>query len=307
MTPELQPLRDQALDWLVKTGDPGFDDWDGFTAWLEHSPAHADAYHAMAGDLADMDGWLADAQPVAQPSVSPVRRASPARWAIAASVAVLAATGAVLLSPALTSDHYVTAAGQTRTIALGDGDELILNGDTKVAVSGLGRRDIDLEQGQLLLKMASGEHVEVTSGDLQFVDVGTIFEVARDGPRTRLLVSQGIVMADPKGAKVRVTAGQMLESSDGARRLKPVSAPDAEAGGWTTGQLTYYDASLAQVAADLRRSTGLAFSPTAATGQRRFSGTLSIDQIRRDPASLGPLLGVRVGKAGNQWELKEGG
>lgn len=307
MTPEQQLLRDQALDWLVKTGDPRFDGWDAFTAWLEQSPGHADAYHALAGDVADMDQWLVDAQPSVQPLTAPMRHVGPIRWAIAASVAVLAAAGAILLSPALTSDRYTTAAGEIRTIALGNGDQLILNGDTKVEMSGLDRRDISLEQGQLLLKMTSGDHVEVTSGDLRFVDVGTIFEVARESAKTRLLVSEGLVLVDPKGAKVKVAAGQMLEAADGAPTLKPAPAADAEAGGWTTGQLAYFDASVAQVATDLRRSTGLAFSPTGATGQRRFSGTLSIDHVRRDPASLGPLLGVRVSKAGNEWELKEGG
>ena len=25
----------QALDWIVRTGDPVFDDWPGFMAWME--------------------------------------------------------------------------------------------------------------------------------------------------------------------------------------------------------------------------------------------------------------------------------
>lgn len=307
MTPDQRSTNDQALDWLVKTGDPDFDDWDGFTAWLEQSPANADAYHAQAGGIADMDQWLDKVEPVVAPPLPLPTRNHRVRWAVAASFAALAATGAVLLSPAFTTDHYTTVAGQTQTIALGDGDELLLNGETEVKLGGLNRRDVDVEQGQVLLKMASGRHVEVTAGDVSFVDVGTVFEVAREGSRTRLLVKQGVVMADPSGAKVRVGAGQMLETSDGASQLKPLPSSDAEAGGWSTGQLTYSNATLTQVAIDLRRSTGLAFSPSGATGRRTFSGTLSVDNIRHDPASLAPLFGVQVRNSGGQWILEEGG
>ncbi|WP_037500823.1 FecR family protein [Sphingomonas jaspsi] len=309
MIPDQRPLREEALDWLVKTGDPAFDGWDAFTDWLERSPAHADAYHAAAGDLHDMDDLLAEAAPAVAPATSPSapRRYPAARWAVAASFAAMAAAGAFVFAPAFTADHYATAAGETRTIALGDGDQLILNGDTSVELSGLGRRDVALEKGQLLLKIASKKHVEVSAGDLQFVDIGTIFEVARDGRQTRLLVQQGSVMADPKGAKVTVKAGEMLEAADGVRQLKAVASSTADAGAWTTGQLTYVDASLEQVAADLHRSTGLALSTSDAMARRRFSGTLSIDQIRKDPASLGPLLGVRIERAGGEWKFKEGG
>lgn len=307
MIPDRSTLRDEALNWLVKTGDPGFDDWDAFTDWLERSPGHADAYHQVAGDVAEMDEWLADVPPPASPAPLPVRRFAPARWGIAASVAALAVTGTFVLSPAFTSDHYSTAAGETRTIALGNGDQLILNGDTVVEIAGFDRRDIAIDRGQMLLRLDSDRHVEVTAGDLQFVDIGTVFEVSRDGNQTRLLVEQGSVMADPSGAKVMVRAGQMLEAADGASRLKPSSTPSAEPGSWTSGQLSYFDASIGQVTTDLRRSTGLAFSPSAAMAQRRFSGTLSVDQVRKDPSSLGPLLGARVVKSDGQWMLEEGG
>lgn len=307
MTPDQHTLRDEALDWLVKTGDPGFDDWDRFTAWLERSPEHASAYHAVADGMAEMDELLASVpQPAAPVTSRPARQGFSPRWAIAASFVAMAATGAVVLSPAFTVDRYATIAGQTRTIALGNGDELLLNGDTSITVGGLGRRDVALERGQVLLRLASDRHVEVTSGDLQMVDIGTVFEVTRDGTETRLLVEEGSVLADPKGAKVTVAAGQMLRTHDGATTLAASNAPDSQPGSWASGQLTYVDASVAQVLADLRRSTGLAFSPSAAMGQRRFSGTLSIDEIRKDPRSLGPLLGAKMNAVGREWKLEEG-
>ena len=51
-----QALQDEAAAWAVRTGDPAFDDWDGFTAWLERDPAHARAYDEVilaVGEAAD--------------------------------------------------------------------------------------------------------------------------------------------------------------------------------------------------------------------------------------------------------------
>jgi transmembrane sensor len=69
--------------------------------------------------------------------------------------------------------------------------------------------------------------------------------------------------------------------------------------------LVYLGAPIAEVAADLHRSTGLAISTSSATGARQFSGTLSIADVRRDPRTLGPLLGVPVRPVENGWRLGE--
>lgn len=304
MNAEQDRVRSEALDWLVKTGDPGFDQWDRFTQWLEQSPDHADAYHWLAAGLADADGLLTDVR-VAEPEVAPVQPRRHMRLAFAASVAVLAAAGAVMLSPLLTTDDYATAPGQMRTIALEDGNRLILNGDTKVTLAGLNRDEIRLEKGQLFLKLDGKPRVAVTSGDLRFVDIGTVFEVSRSGSETRLVVSEGAVMADPDGARVKVGAGQMLETHDGDDTLGVQPASTA-AGGWVNGQLNYSDAPISQVLDDLHRSTGLVFSTSPAMSAGRFSGTLSAKDIRNDPETLGPLLGVSVKRSGDKW-LVEGG
>ncbi|MEG8054361.1 hypothetical protein QP185_16050 [Sphingomonas aerolata] len=43
----------QALDWIVRTGDPAFDDWPGFMAWMEADPTHATRYHALSAAIDD--------------------------------------------------------------------------------------------------------------------------------------------------------------------------------------------------------------------------------------------------------------
>jgi transmembrane sensor len=302
MKPDIGP-RDAALDWIVRTNDPEFDGWDEFTAWLEADPANADAYHSLAQSEAELQHYLQSAPAPAEPrtAVEPRRRG----FAIAASVAGLAALATAVLAPRLMPIDYATAPGEVRTIALGGQDQLVMNGDTRLELAGLGRRKVRLEQGQVLLRLRDKGQgkIELVSGDLQLVDVGTVFEVARDGRSTRVLVSEGAVMADPEGAGVKLAAGQRLDTEDGAAVLQAAPADTSSVGSFERGQLAYLDEPIENVVADLRRSTGIAISTSSAVGMQRFSGTLSVSEIKRDPRSLGPLLGLSMERAGKGWKL----
>ena len=304
MTPA-DPLSIAAAGWLARTHDPAFDDWDAFTIWLEEDPQHAEAYQAMADSVAGFDADLAALpSPVA---VRQGRRLAPWGWAVAASLAGLGALG-ITVVPQMRGETYQTAPGEMRTITLAAGDTLVLNGGTKVRVASFIGRRVTLDEGQLLLRLnGNGDPVHVRAGDLEMVDVGTVFDVSRDDRTTRVVVSEGEVLADPDSARVAIPAGHLLETRDGARVLKAEPAPDAgAAGSWTTGQLNYAGDPLERVVRDLRRSTGVDFSVDPAMRHRPFSGSLSVDAVRRDPAALGPLLGVKVERTGRQWIVGRG-
>jgi transmembrane sensor len=74
-------------------------------------------------------------------------------------------------------------------------------------------------------------------------------------------------------------------------------------GSFERGQLTNVDEPLDHVVADLRRSTGIDFSASAAISTRRFTGTLSVAEVKRDPRSLEPLLGISMERSGRGWIL----
>jgi transmembrane sensor len=304
MTQIPDPIMNAAAGWMARTGDADFADWEEFTAWLEDDPVHADAYHAIAGSADTLMPVVAELPPPRiAPAVTPARRWP---WAVAAGVAAFGALG-IGVAPQLRGQVYSTAPGEMRTVALADGDSLVLNGGTQIRLAAFDRRDIRLERGQLLLQLhgSDGGQVTVRSGDLELVDVGTVFEVSRDAASTRVLVSEGAVVADPDGAKLRIGRGQKLEAADGASVLQAQPALTGSAGAWRRGQLVYLDAPLSQVAADLQRSTGIDFSVSTAMGQRRFSGTLSIAAVRRDPASLGPLLDTALIRTDGGWRMGE--
>ena len=293
-------IREEALGWLVQTNDPEFDRWDEFTAWLEHDPAHAETYHRLASSELELRPMVEE---LPRPVESPRPRHKP--WAIAAGVAFLAAAGTAVVAPRLMTQSYSTEAGETRIVSLGGQDQLVLNGDTRLTLAGWDRRDVRLEQGQVLLRLrdTGRDKVEVVSGDLTIVDVGTVFEVSRDGRSTRVIVSEGEVVADPEGARLKLASGQRLDTEDGATMLQAVPAGASSVGAFERGQLVYVDEPIENVVNDLRRSTGIDISASAAIRSRRFSGTLSMSEVKRDPRSLEALLGVSLERTGNGWKL----
>jgi transmembrane sensor len=306
MTRDADSARESALDWIVLTNDPAFDAWDEFTAWLEESPANAEAYHRLADSEAELRPIVeAVTSPAADSRDAQVARGSRRGLAVVAGVAALAGLTTAVVAPRLMPVDYSTAPGEIRTIALGDEDQLVMNGGTRLSLSGFGRRTVRLEQGQLLLKLRdSGKGpVEVRAGDLTVVDVGTVFEVAREGTSTSVAVSEGAVLADPKGAQLKLSPGERLDTVDGASVLQAVPVDLSAVGAFARGQLIYADQPFEQVAADLRRSTGIDFSTSAAIRTRRFSGTLSVAEVKRDPRSLQPLLGVSMERSDKGWKL----
>lgn len=305
MTQDADHARETALDWIVRTNDPDFEAWDEFTAWLEESPANAGAYHLLADSEEHLRPMVEAVTTPVGPTKLPMAGGSRRRLAVAASIAALAGVTITVVAPRLMPVDYSTAPGEIRTIALGDRDQLVMNGGTRLSLIGLDRRKVRLEQGQLLLRLREPGKgpVEVRAGDLTLVDVGTVFEVARDGSSTSVAVSEGAVLADPDGAQLKLSPGERLDTVDGASVLQAASADPSAVGAFASGQLIYADQSLEQVVIDLRRSTGIDFSTTAAIRARRFSGTLSVAEVKRDPKSLEPLLGVSLQRSGRGWVM----
>lgn len=306
MTRTGEPTNEETLTWVIRTNDPEFQDWDAFTAWLESDPANADAYHSLAGSEIDLLPHLAENGAVrADPRPSPV----PRRFAIAASLAVLAAAGTIVLVPRLTPQSYVTAPGEQQTITLAEGDQLVMNGGTRLEVAGFDRRSVRLAEGEILVRLQgpADQGLKVTSGDLVLTDVGTVFDVVRTGRLTSVAVSEGAIVADPSGARLVLRKGDRLDARDGDRVLRPIRVDEASIGAWTGGQLVYRSEPVDRVIGDLRRTTGIDFILQDDMGPRQFTGTLAIAEVRNDPQALGPLLGLEVRRSGDRWMIGGGG
>lgn len=311
-----EAVREQALDWAVRTNDPAFADWEAFTQWLGADPAHGEAYDAICAAVLDGADVLRDASPandhapVAEAS-SPAPAGARRRWlggALAASLAL--ALGMGLWQRERPAPYLVaTAPGEFRTLTLEPGTSIALSGDTKVTLDRNDPRRARLDQGEALFTVRHDADApfRVAVGDDEVIDVGTVFDIRRDRLGLSVAVSEGAVQFNPDAEGVRVSPGQVLTRKAGADRYVLSSMAVERIGEWREGRLTFEGASLEQVASDLTRVTGIAFSvrgaKPGAASPRTVSGSVLIDPIRNDPRVLGSLLGLDVTAAGQGWSI----
>mgnify|MGYP001394862190 CR=1 FL=1 len=296
-------LMEEATAWAVRTGDPAFDDWDGFTAWLERDPAHAQAYDAVMAAVAD----AAEALPQVPEAGNDDEQAATTRrrWiggALTLALAGLAAFGAWQMRG---GSHAVeTAPGEIEIIALESGGEITLAGGSRIVIE-RGDRLVSLERGQALFRVENdaGAPFTVRVGEDTLVDVGTVFDVARTTEGLRVAVSEGAVVLNPGVDDARVSPGQVLSLNAATRRFEIGSVALEQVGEWREGRLTFQDTSLEDVAADLSRATGTPFVVSPRAGEQRVSGSIVLDGVRRDPRTLGALLGITVRHNGTAWEI----
>lgn len=291
-------IRAQAAAWAVRTGDPDFGDWEAFTVWLGADPAHARAYDEVAAAVAAAADVLA-AAPANDDTPEPV----PARrgWlgaAIAASLALLAVVG--FWQPWATRfDTFETAPGEMRTLALAGGGSIALAGGTRLQIDRDDPRQARLEEGQALftIRHDAQRPFRLAVGDATLVDVGTVFDVRHQDGALRVAVAEGAVQFNPDGQDVRIDPGEVL-ASDGSGYTLAAIAP-AQVGEWRDGRLTFAEAPLAEVAADLTRATGIRFAAAADSRARSVSGSILVAPVRQDPQALGALLGLAVRRDGS--------
>lgn len=315
MAEDRHVMETAALDWVIRLRDPGFDGWEEFEAWLAADPAHAEAYHRLALADADMAELLAG-EPVPAPAaapadlppnVVPIRRPAIARraWlggAIAASIAALVGVGMIDRQPSLY--RIETAPGRQRTITLDDGSRIALNGGTRIELDRKDPRHATLERGEAMFEVVHDDKApfRVLVGGATLVDVGTKFNVVREGPVTAVQVSEGAVVYNPDSDAVRLDAGRRLRAVDGDPQIELAAVAPSAVAGWREGRLIYDGQTMADVAADLSRWSGEPVRADPRIAGQRFRGVLSLGKDD-DVAGLASLLDVDVRRSGREWIL----
>ncbi len=307
MTDRQDNLREAAIGWAIRLNERDFDDWEGFAAWLEAGPAHPQAYDAVAAAAEQADEALR--LPPAR-IVPPTPVARPARWRRQAGGGLVAALlvgvvgwGMASFLPARTMIE--TRPGEARSVSIGTA-AIALNGGTRLMLDRHDPHRATLERGEAMFDVRhDAEHpFTVRVGDGEVRDVGTRFDVTRDGDTTRVAVAEGTVLYNPEREAVRLDAGQALATTDASPRLSVAPVSPADVGGWREHRLSYRQASLATVAADLSRGLGVAIVPAPDVAAQRFTGAIAYGGDKeRFLASLGPLLDVRVKLDHERWLL----
>ena len=138
----------------------------------------------------------------------------------------------------------------------------------------------------------------------RLVDVGTVFNVVRDGGALDVAVASGAVDYESGPKRIRLNQGVAL--SRPGQDANPVLRKTSQqgVGSWQAGLLQYDDAPLDQVARDLGRNIGRPVRATGSAVRMRFTGTLVLQGPPGQVfARAGPLLGVRFVEKGDSWTM----
>lgn len=262
-------------DWL--TADPRHA--EAF-ARLDRTAAHVAALKSLA-DLEPLDDEIlhaegdeeAEAAPTPSPVVVPLRRPWLRRAAAVTALAASLAAAAILGPDMLSAPDFTveTRVGEQRVLRLADGSRITLGPASRLEVRyGPDRRRVELAAGEAFFDVARdpARPFQVAAGDTQVQVLGTRFNVNRGAGRVRVAVLEGVVRIQapkpllstaPAPARV-LRAAQRIEAPAEAPILAvapppapPVTQSPVPAGDWRHGRLTYADARLADVVADLNR------------------------------------------------------
>lgn len=308
MTAPSDPLA-EAIGWHLRLRDAGDEEWLAFTRWLEESPANASAYEEVA--LADGDAGAighgapraandeADAPLPASPRIT--RRALVGLGVAAALVGII---GYRVSDRPAAPIIIATAPGETRVVPLAEDGRVTLNGSTRLVLDTATPHQARLEAGEALFEIVHDPRraFSVEVGDATVRDLGTTFNIVREGAFVEVGVAEGEVAFSAPGAERHLRPGDVLRRT-GTRVAVERRAPGS-VGGWREGRLNYAGAPISTVAADLSRSTGLAVRADPSVASRTFSGTVALGGDReRLIQRASALLGVSARREGEGWVL----
>ena len=193
-----------------------------------------------------------------------------------------------------------TAPGEQRTVELGDGTNVRLNGGSALSYRlDSRRREIKLIAGEAYFSVAhdSSRPMFVAAADARIPGSGKRFDVRITGDSIVLTLEEGSVIANREGApaeqEARVRPGEQLVWQAG-QALQPVAADVSEALAWQRGRLVFKSRPLSEVVADLSRyRRGLAVVIGDA-GAERVTGVFPASDPDAILASMERTLDLKV-------------
>jgi transmembrane sensor len=229
-------------------------------------------------------------------------------WWVGLAAAAAIAVFAVLTrpervdTPVIALEAYSTAARARDTVTLADGSRIILGPASRLSVNSTSR-EIELE-GEALFTIVhdAAKPYTVRANGVVIRDIGTEFGVRgyRDEP-LRVFVTSGAVEVARDEVKVTLDSGDVGVVQPGGQVVRAADALTSDDLAWTQGKLVFREASMAQLAADLRRWYGVELQvrdPDLA--RRHFSGVVyTTEPAQRVANAIALSLGARAERRGD--------
>lgn len=264
-TPIPAPVLHEAAEWLLRfrEGDLDAKERAAWQRWLSSNDMHARAWQRaerLTGLLDDVPGTVGSA-----PLLQARRTLQGRRAALAAIVGMM--LGAPLARLAWQREpwqHLVadssTAIGERSALRLEDGSELLLNTDTRIAVTfNEQQRQVQLLRGELLLQTAADDRLPARPlllqlRNAQLLAMGARFAVRMWDDHARVAVEQGVVrirLGDRGDVTQVVSAGQQVIFN--AAGIGPVTALQRNSLAWVQGVLHAEAMPLGELLGELAR------------------------------------------------------
>lgn len=253
-SPKPDQLFEEAAAWFARMRGPDAEaSREEFEAWLRRGALHRNAYNRV-GEIFAMGKLLADEDPASgQPREEAPKkgpRRLPRLMFVVAGVLLTLIAGWLTLGAAPTLEqpriqmanrnvakpvytaHFITEAGQTRTVGLPDGSTLRLASATAVAVRlNSSERLFRLSSGQARFEVArDGRPFIVHAGGGTVTALGTVFEVGlSSGRRVTVELIEGSVEVAvlASAAQENATQSRLQPGETISYVASPAAAPNA--------------------------------------------------------------------------------
>jgi len=310
-----QAIEDQALDWLIRRGDPGWSDDDQaeFDAWLAGSMANRAAWlraehgWAQADRVRSLGDWESQVE-------SGPRRAKWWPAAIAASLLVAVGIGGYSLAPEFAvqpraqTAQFDTPIGGHKIVSLAEGSRIELNTQSVVrAAVDEKSRDIWLDSGEAYfeVKHREGEPFVVHAGRRTITVLGTKFSVRREKDQVTVNVVEGRVRVDDgrgsDSSAAIITAGDTAISRGGSTLITTKSEQRVEnALAWRDGMLNFDLLPLSDVATEFNRYNRVQLVVDPSVAAIPIGGTFQASNVRDFARLLHDAYGLKTEQEGQR-------
>lgn len=187
----------------------------------------------------------------------------PARWVVAASVLLVLIAGYLLMRPNDTPDmrSVTTLRGQTATLSLADGTDVMLNADSRI------RYDVDDPSGVRRVILEGEARFIVNPDERPFVVetpqasvrvLGTRFTVRSREETTRVAVQEGRVAVSSDSVHVELSGQEAVDVLSNTRFIRLGTDVAGTADDWTEGTMSFSRTPLTEVLLEIERRYDIA-------------------------------------------------
>jgi transmembrane sensor len=287
--------RAEAGEWMIAMqetpDDPALR--QRFAAWCD-MPANAAAWDDLERVSALIRG-AGRAEAVPQPSARRHWKVLPPVALATCAVALLVGTD---LMPRMAADH-ATGTGETQVLRLADGSNVTLAPRSAIALEGRTGRHVRLVRGTAFFDVVHDptRPFRVSIDEARATDLGTAFEVRREGGSAHVAVREGLVGTTCEGGwtdRVPLRPGESQALDCGAGTHSRGHVVPGSVGSWITGQLIVTDRPLSHVVAALQPWHAGLLIGRGRGMHRRVTGAYDVRHPDRALAALARAHRVRI-------------